>query len=99
MAASEYEDGLRRRRLLVASAAKLAKPRLVSCLHHWHEDWMTEQQARAKAENKSLHLTRTNTAFGLESQGLIANKECTKAIERNRCASSSEASDRGHVRK
>ena len=67
------------RRLLAASAGRLAKPKLSHAVAHWRNDWEAELSMRAKESQKAKLAKEGKRMTDLESELLKVKKELAEA--------------------
>ena len=58
----------RKRRLLQGAASRLAKPKLVACVHLWRKDWEVTMARKAKLSHKEQLVQSENLAASLQRE-------------------------------
>ena len=58
----------RKRRLLQGAASRLAKPKLVACVHVWRKDWEVTMARKAKLSHKEQLVQSENLAASLQRE-------------------------------
>jgi beta-glucosidase-like glycosyl hydrolase len=66
-----YVEKVRKANLLKASASRLARPKLVACVHFWREDWRAETLAHQQMMvAQKLHSETKERGHGLHTEHL-----------------------------